>query len=228
MESTLHRQLKLLYARDEVDREVLVRGYRIDAVQDERLIEIQSASLSSLKQKTLELLQTHAVTVVKPLALRKRIIRRDRPDGPIVSERFSPSRATVMNLFDELVYFLPAFPHPRLRIEVLLVEWEEHRVTKVPRRRFRKDYRVTDRVLCDVASRVSVETPRDLLGLLPAYPAAPFTTRELADCCGIPRWRAQKAAYCLHGTGALARAGKRGSSHAYRYARGFSPRRRAA
>lgn len=219
MESTLHRQLKELYAPDGAQREVVVRGYRIDAICDERLIEIQAASLSSLVVKTRELLTTHDVTVVKPLAARKFIVKRDKATGEILSQRYSPVRETSLHLFDELVYFIPVFPHPRLRIEVLLAEWEEHRVTKPKHRRFRNDYRVTDKFLTSVQSRIAVETAEDLLSLLPARPEAPFTTQELAACCEIPRWRAQKVAYCLRKAGAIDEDGKRGNALQYRYPR---------
>lgn len=219
MESTLHRQLKRLYAPDEAEREVVVDGFRIDAVVDGRLIEIQAASLSSLTAKTKRLLESHDVTVVKPLAARKFIIKRNKPDGKIVSQRYSPARATPLNLFEELVYFVSVFPHPRLRVELLLAEWEEHRVPKKRRRMFRKDYRVTDKVLRQVEARIAVETADDLLGLLPGRPQPPFTTKELADCCGVERWRAQKIAYCLRKAGAIDEDGKRGRSVQYVYRR---------
>ena len=51
MESTLHQQLKRMYAKDESDREVSVDGFRIDAVSGGQLIEIQCASLSAIREK---------------------------------------------------------------------------------------------------------------------------------------------------------------------------------
>ena len=47
METTLHRQLKELYGIAEADREVCIDGYRIDAVADDLLIEVQVASLAN-------------------------------------------------------------------------------------------------------------------------------------------------------------------------------------
>ena len=49
METTLHRQLKELYADDPEQREVAVDGYRIDAVREDELVEVQSASLSAIQ-----------------------------------------------------------------------------------------------------------------------------------------------------------------------------------
>lgn len=215
MESTLHRELKLLYSGSLDDVEVQVDGFRIDAVVDGTLYEIQQASLGALRKKVRTLLATHSVVVVKPLASRKRLIRRDKQQGPVVSSRFSPLRETIYHLFEDLVYFVDLFPHQRLTLEVVLTEQEEHRITKVRRRRFGPDYRVEDRRLVQVVSTHSLRTLDDLRALLPATLASPFTTEDLAREAKIPRWIAQKMAYCLRKTGALNVLGKRGRAVLY-------------
>ena len=218
MESSLHKELKQLYAPGEEFTEVLVDGYRIDAIADGRLIEIQAASLSSLVPKVKQLLEVHELTVVKPLAAKKFIIKRKSVKGAILSERFSPKKESVLSLFDELVHFGKIFPHPNLRIEVLLTEQKEVRVPQKKRRRYSKDYRVISRELTAIQSRISVETALDLIGLLPACPDEPFTTQQLSKSCNIPRWLAQKIAYCLRHAGGIVQDGKAGNAFVYRYA----------
>ena len=78
METTLHRQLKERYAAEEERREVTVDGFRIDAVVDDRLVEVQSASLSAIRDKIRDLVQRHDVLVVKPLAARKLLVYQRR------------------------------------------------------------------------------------------------------------------------------------------------------
>lgn len=51
METSLHRQLKALYCAEASRQEVRVDGFRIDAVDRGRLIEIQQASLAALRHK---------------------------------------------------------------------------------------------------------------------------------------------------------------------------------
>ena len=46
METSLHRELKSLYSDDESQQEVTLEGYRIDAVSNGRLVEIQYGSLA--------------------------------------------------------------------------------------------------------------------------------------------------------------------------------------
>lgn len=215
MESTLHRELKLLYGGSADDIEVRVDGFRIDAVVNGKLYEIQQASLGALRNKVRTLLETHRVVVVKPLAHRKLLIRRDLKTGPVVSTRYSPTRESIYHLFVDLVYFVDIFPHKRLTLEVVLTEQEEYRTTRTRRRRRGPDFRVEDRRLSQVLESVSLRTLTDLRKLLPMTLTSPFTTEDLAREAKIPRWIAQKMAYCLRKTGAATLAGKRGRSLLY-------------
>ena len=217
METSLHRQLKELYSRDASQREVWVDGYRVDAVVDGVLIEIQQASLGALRDKTRALLLAqHQVLIVKPLVSRKTLIKRACKGGPVQSRRASPRRQTFLHLFDDLVHFVNVFPHPRLTLEVLLTDQEEDRISIVRRRRRGKDYRVEDRRLLAVQSRCLLSTVDDLRALLPAGLDRQFTTEALALQAEIPRWLAQKMAYCLRMTGAIQVAGKQKNAILYR------------
>lgn len=213
METALHRQLKELYACDALQREVWVDGYRIDAIVGDELIEIQQASLGALRRKVQALLQKHRVTVVKPLVARKRLVWHARRHGPEVSRRWSPTHHSLLQLFQDLVHFVPVFPHPRLTIEVLLTEQEEHRVRKKQRRG--PGFAVFSRTLIEVVDRLQLRSHADFQALLPASIEYPCTTAEIAAAAGIPRWLAQKMAYCLRHGGILEQQGKRG--HAWLY-----------
>jgi hypothetical protein len=225
METTLHRQLKEFYCGDALAREVWVQDYRIDAVVAGELIEIQLASLSALRKKVPALLREHPVVVVKPLAAHKTIFRRDRKNGPVTSRRVSPRHETLLDLFQELVHFVDVFPHPRLRLEVLLTEQEEDRIRRVRRRRRSKDYRIEDRRLIGIHSRHVLKTAEDLVQLLPDDLPEQFTTADVARAAEIPRWLAQKMAYCLRRMEAITLSGKR--SNALLYSRSQGNRRAA-
>ena len=215
METSLHRQLKALYSPDAARREVAVQGFRIDAIDGRRLIEIQYGSLAAIRDKVRSLLADHELHIVKPLAARKYLVTRNRRGGKIVSARYSPSRETIYDLFLDLVHFVGVFPHPRLTLEAVLTEQEEHRVP-APKRRWRsRGYRVEDRFLRSIQGRVELRSAADLAGLLPQDLPAVFTTAELAEATAIPRWLAQKMAYCLRKTGAVETAGKRGNAVLY-------------
>jgi hypothetical protein len=228
MESSLHRQLKELYGGSAEDREVCVDGFRIDAVAHGRLIEIQRASLAGIRTKLAVLLENHRVTLVKPLAARTRIVRRTVVDGPVVSQRYSPLRRTVFHLFEELVHLGSLFPHPRLQLEVVLVEQEERRLARAKRRFNGPSFRVEDRLLLKVISRQTFKTAHDLAGLLPENLPSPFHTQDVARDASIPRWLAQKMVYCLRQSGAIQLVGKTGNTLLYACAARSRRKRKAA
>lgn len=215
METSLHRQLKALYSAEASGQEVRVDGFRIDAVDRGRLIEIQQASLAALRDKVRTLLGRHDVTVVKPLAARKLLVRRRRPGGPVISSRYSPRHETIADLFSDLVHFVGVFPHPRLTLEVVFTQQEEHRAPARKRRWRGPDYRVLDRMLVGIEGRLSLKHAGDLARLLPAGLAEVFSTAEIARQAAMPRFLAQKMAYCLRKTGAVTIAGKNGNALLY-------------
>jgi len=228
MESSLHRQLKELYGGSPEDCEVTVEGFRIDAIADGRLVEIQRASLSAIRAKIARLIERHRVTLVKPIAARTLIVRRESAGGPVVSQRYSPLKGNLFHLFAELVYFGTVFPNPRLQLEVILVEQEERRIPR-PRRRFNgPDYRVEDRLLLNVVARRRFKTAADLAALLPRQLPSPFHTQDLAEAASIPRWLAQKTVYCLKRCGCIEPVGKLGRNVLYVSRQSTGRRRKAA
>lgn len=221
METSLHRQLKEHYATDATQCEVALCGYRIDAIRRGRLIEIQHGSLAAIRDKIAALLTTHRVTVVKPIIAKKTLVKLDQQDGIEISRRASPKRGRVLDLFDELVYFTRVFPHKRLTLEVVLVDVEELRFPGHGRRRRRRanDYQIADQRLLRVVETHSFRTLGDLRRLLPAALPPTFHTGHLATALQVPRWIAQRIAYCLRETGGVRVVGKEGNAILYRYTR---------
>jgi hypothetical protein len=216
MESSLHRSLKTLYAGSAAQCEVRIDGYRIDAVARGRLVEVQHASLASIRKKVSTLLEHHRVTVVKPMVARKQLVQLDRPSGQEMARRYSPKRGTLLDVFDELVYFVTVFPHSRLTLEIPVVEIEEWRYPVKSGRRRKKDYGVDDQYLRQIVSTHRLRRSVDLLQLLPGPLPASFDTADLARQFQVRRWVAQRIAYCLRECGVVEAIGKCGNSRLYR------------
>jgi hypothetical protein len=215
METSLHRSLKERYATGGERRpEVPIRGFRIDAVDDAgRLVEIQSGPLTPLRSKLSRLLPDYRVRIVKPVVLRRRVVRRLRRDGPDLSARSSPKRGALLDVFDDLVGIVRVFPHANLDIEVLGVTINE---VRLPRRR-RPGYLIADRRLDAICSAALLARAEDLWTLLPDQCDGrdPFTTFDLAGWLERPVWFAQRVAYCLRLTGAARVSGKVGNRIVY-------------
>jgi hypothetical protein len=228
METSLHRELKRLYAGDAAQVEVPLLGYRIDAVADGVLVEIQHGSLGAIRDKVARLLSGHDVLVVKPIVATRRLIKRAAIDGPVVDRRLSPKRGRLLDLFDELVHFTRVFPHRRLTLETPLVDVEEWRYPGHGRRRRwrQRDHQVQDQKLLAVREVVRFQTIDDLWRLLPGDLPGPFHTGHLAAALEVDRGFAQRIAYCLRQTGAARSVAKAGNALLYERVEGTRRRRR--
>ncbi len=211
METSLHRQLKQHYLRRGARAEVPVDRYRIDVVCAGELIEIQHASLAAIRDKVRRLLAKHRVRVVKPIVVRKQLVYVAKKGGRVLRRRLSPKRGSLLDLFDELVYFTRVFPHPNLTLEALLVETEEWRCERRERRarrRRRKNWRGVDQHLVKMGEAHRFRVAGDLLQVVPRTICRPFHTAHLAQALGVPLWSAQRIAYCLRQTGAVHEVGR--------------------
>jgi hypothetical protein len=218
-----------MYAESDAATEVRFGDYRIDAVRGDQLIEIQFASLASIRDKIRCLVKTSKVRVVKPIVAKRTIVRQNTADGPVISRRLSPKRGSTLDLFDELVYWTRVFPHPNLVLEIPLVSVEEWRLppslANRRRRRYKPKHHVKDVVLCEVLGKKSVRGCGDLMKLIAADQLPkPFDTAELAAHLDCPRWSAQRIAYVLRNMGAIDDAGKRGNARTYFSRRRARPR----
>jgi hypothetical protein len=222
METSLHRQLKAIYAGADGQQEVVCDGYRIDAVRGAELIEIQHGSLTAIRDKIRRLLEQHRVRIVKPIVANKLLVKLDRRGGAELDRRRSPKRGKLLDVFDELVYFTRVFPHPQLTLEVVLVDVEEWRYPGRGKRRRRRregqEFQVEDQQLIRIVESHSFSTAADLRRLLPGRMPRQFHTAHLAERLKAPRWTAQRIAYCLREMGAVEIVGKQGNALLYRYA----------
>jgi len=224
METTLHQQLKMLYASSPEFTEVTIDGFRIDAIaRDGELVEIQHASLGALRDKTCQLLaprSRHRLRIVKPIIARRRVTTLDRMQEQVVRSRMSPKSCDWTELFLDLVHFCTVFPKKRLTLEALMIEVEETRVDRAPKRRRGKAYKSLDIHLTKICGSLQLQTLRDLVGCLPTDGLPdPFDTAALAQSLDRPRWFAQKVAYCLRSMGGIESVSRRRNAHQYRWSR---------
>lgn len=218
MESSLHRQLKEIYADQGSRVEQRLGSYRIDVVCDGELIEIQHGGLTAIRDKVRRLIDEHRVLVVKPIIVRKELVKQDAKGGRVVSRRRSPKQGALLDLFHELIHFTHVFPHRNLRIEVPLIDVEEWRYPGHGRRRRRgrSDHQVEDQKLLRLHGIHRFHTVKDLLRLIPSSLPRPFHTGDLAVQLDLPRWVAQRIAYCLRHMGGAEEVGKEGNTRLYR------------
>jgi hypothetical protein len=214
-EKSLHAALKQWYALPEDQIEVKVDGFIIDLVRGDLLVEIQTGSFSPLKRKLIRLVETHPIRLVYPVPLEKWIITRIPDDTQPPRRRKSPKRGRVEHVFNQLIYIPQLIHHPNFTLEVLLTREEEVRHPVVKKHARSKGWVTEERRLLEVVDRRIFHTLEDLLALLPAGLADPFTVRELAKAMRQPQRLAQRAVYSLRTMQAINAVGKKGRSILY-------------
>ena len=216
MERTLHRQLKHLYAQDD-QVEVVVDGFRIDAIRDGELIEVQCSTLSSIRGKLAKLCKRHAVRLIKPMVHRTKIAKKVRANARKSSLRWSPKRGDRHEVFGELVSVAKLIGNPNFCVEIPRVDVLETRVPDASRRRRRKPHRVLDVSLIEIHEALEVRSADDVWQLIGVQPLCnAFNSQALADAAGCCRWRAQQMAYVLRHSGAVQTIGRTRAGHQYR------------
>jgi len=213
-EGSLHAQLKAWYRERGDLVEQPVSGYVIDLVRGSTLIEIQTGGFAALRRKLERLLEEHAVRVVVPVALTRRIIRLSA-DGEVLSARLSPKRGRPEDVFARLVSLPALLAQPGFEVEVLLTHEEEHRRHEPGRAYRRHGWVVIGRSLVSVEDNLVLSSPGDAAALLPELPER-FDTAELAAAGGVTRRLAQQMTYCLRAMDALSVDGRRGRAVLYR------------
>ena len=190
-ERSLHAELKLHLSQPGDRLEVPMGGFVVDLLRGDTCIEVQTTGLASMGRKLDHLLDDYHVHVVHPIATDSWIHRRGHPT------RRSPKHGTVHDVFAELVSVPTLLDHPNLTIEVLLVQVDVVKVADPSLRRRRGGWRTVDRRLRSIVASHGFRTVDDLARLLPDDLPARWTTRDVADGCGIPRRTAQQMAYVL-------------------------------
>ena len=157
-EGLLHAQLKAWDRRPGDLVEHPVDGYVVDLVRGGTLVEIQTGGLAPLRRKLECLLDRHAVRLVVPVALTRRIVRLSG-DGEYPSGRRSPRRGSPQDVFARLVSLPALLARPAFELELLLTHESEHRRHE-PGRAFRRHgWVVAGRSLVSVEQSLVLRTP---------------------------------------------------------------------
>ena len=214
-EGPLHASLKQ-FCRQPTDRVVAtVDGYVVDLLRDDLIIEIQTTGFSAITRKMRDLVERHRVRLVHPVPRERWLVKLPKSGRGSPSRRRSPKNGGFEQIFEALVSFPDLIQHENFELEILSTREEEIQMFRPKQARRRRGWTVVERRLLEVSDRLLIRNAHDLLQFLPKDLPDPFHTGELAKALGKPRRFAQKAAYCLRKSGAIAMVGKRGNTLVY-------------
>ena len=216
-EKELHASLKQWYGRPRDRFEVPVDGFVIDIVRDDLLIEIQTGNFASIKSKLTNLVHSHQVRLIYPIAQEKWITRSATDDRGRAIRRKSPKRGRLEDLFWEMVSIPQLLSNRNFSLEVLMIKEEEARRYEGKRQWRRRGWVIEERRLLEVLDQRLLKESADWLGFLPEGLDS-FTTRDLATAMDTRRELAQKMAYCLRKGSVIELIGRQGRANLYQVA----------
>ena len=213
-EKPLHASLKKWCAQPGDRFEVAVDGFVIDIVRDDLLLEIQTGNFASIKAKLTNLVRSHQIRLIYPVAQEKWIVKSEQDDGSGVTRRKSPKRGRVEDLFWEMVSFPQLASNCNFSLEVLMIREEEARRHNGKRNWRRRGWGIEERRLLEVVDQRLFREPTDWLGFLPESLES-FTAKDLAEAMDIRKELAQKMAYFLRKAKLIELIGRRGRANLY-------------
>lgn len=186
-----------MLARPGDEFEVPLNGFVIDIRRGDLLIEVQTQSFASMARKLDNLLDSYNIRIVHPIAAATYLVRQDKP------RRKSPKQGDVYAILDELVSIPTLIDHPRLHIDVALLDIDRHQIPDPKARRGRGGWRTVDKSIREVRSWHSFSCGHDVFALLPPNLPDVFTTADIAATNVTSRDGAQKLAYVLRALGLI-------------------------
>ncbi len=190
-ETKLHKEIKEIFAHKFNGKtEIEVKNYICDIVchdENSTIIEIQTANLSKLKSKIEALTRNHKVKLVYPLATTTYLQRQDE-NGKILSKRKSPKKKNIYSIFGELFSLYQFFDNPNFSLIVVPIEqciiktvFPEPVQTPNKKRRFKKDWLITDKILLDYKDEIIFNSKNDFQNLLPKEIPEVFSSKDLKN-----------------------------------------------
>jgi len=215
-EKTVHAVLKHYYAPDEDMHEIPVENCVADIFTGVDILEIQTRSFNRMRTKLDRFLPCYPVTVIYPIAYKKKLFWIDEETGEISAGRMSPLTGSVYHAFPELYRIKMYLKDPNLRIRLTFLNMEEYKLLNGWSKDKKKGSSRFDRIPVSVEKEVEFTCPKDYLQLIPYELEEPFTTAVFAKSVHIRRELAQTVLHILHYLEVIEQVGKKGNSYLYR------------
>lgn len=216
-EKTLHYVLKKFFEQDISYHEVKCCGFVADVMKDGNITEIQTASLSGMRDKLAayaESSQVKSFRIVFPIAACRRIFWIDPANGEISGGRKARS-ATKYSFLSELIYISEFLKCGKLILTIAEVALDEYRCLNGWSRDRKKGAEKLDRVPVDILSVTDYAGPIDLSDFVPESLPDRFTRNDFSKAASLKGRRLWAALKVLEENGVIAKTESEGRAHIY-------------
>jgi len=186
-EKSLHYILKNFFCSDKNCHEVSYKGFVADVMKDGYITEIQSSSLSGLKNKLDAFLEENCVRIVFPVIEKRNIVWVDPDTGDMKRSKRSVSRENMYVLIRELIYIIDYLRDPMLTVTAVTLHADDYRLLDGWSKDKKKGATKLDTVPSDIVSIDDLVFPQFLTRFVPENLPERFTRDDFA------------AASCLRG-----------------------------
>ena len=217
-EGTLHKVLKYYEESDEKLHEVKIGNFVADIMRDGKIIEIQTRAFANLRKKLNYFLQEYEVTIVYPIAYVKWISWINLETGETSPKRKSPKKGVPHEIFFELYKIKSLLQHPRLKIDIILINIEEYKLLNGWSEDKKKGAHRKDRVPIELIDEIPLHSLADYIKLIPNTLSSSFTSKDFKEHTRLSLSKAQTALNVLTYVGAVERIGKKGNAYLYKKA----------
>lgn len=209
-ERSVHAVLKRYYG-NEAGVELPLAGFVADVLTDKRAIEIQTRSLRLLNRKLTAFLALMPVTLVHPIAVKRRSVRIHQDTGEVEKPKTLPRKGSVYEAFVELSSIRTLLSHPGLTVLIPLLVVDDIRIKKPNL----KSSKLVDRVPSDFVDEIEFACQADYAKWIPDGLEEPFTSETFAKAAKIPRRFAQSFLLVADELNVVRRIGKTGNAWLY-------------
>ncbi len=192
-EKSLHFILKNFFEPDRDYHEVAYKGYVADVMRDGKIVEIQTATLSGLRDKLDAFLTDSCVRLVFPVRKFKSIVWMDPETGEVKNTPKRRKSENIYSLLCELIYIVDYLRDPNLCITVVELAVDDYRYLDGWSRDRKKGATKLDSVPTELISITDLAIPESLFSFIPEGLEDVFSRQEFAKATGL-RGRALWAA----------------------------------
>ncbi len=184
-EKSLHFILKNFFEPDRDRHEVAYKGYVADVMSDGKITEIQTATLSGLREKLDAFLPDACVRLVFPIRKYKSIVWMDPETGEVKNTPKRRKSENIYALLCELIYIADYLRDPNLCITVVELAVDDYRYLDGWSHDKKKGATKLDTVPTELISVTDLIMPDSLYSFIPKELGSVFTRQDFAKATGL-------------------------------------------